>query len=57
MSLTGSFGAAYRINSRYSAIVEPRFVYRLKPLTLVNYPIEQNYFVFGIQAGLRYRFR
>lgn len=57
MSLTGSFGAAYRINSRYSAIVEPRFVYRLKPLTLDNYPVEQNYFVFGIQAGLRYRFR
>jgi hypothetical protein len=57
MSVAGSFGVGYRLDSRYSVMIEPRFIYRMKPLTVSNHPIEQNYFTYGVQAGLRYRFR
>ncbi|TVR85836.1 MAG: hypothetical protein EA411_12125 [Saprospirales bacterium] len=57
MSVTGSFGVGYRLDSRYSIMVEPRFIYRVNPITVSEHPVSQNYFTYGVQAGLRYRFR
>ena len=57
MSLTGSFGVGYKLSSEYSLMIEPRIKYHLKPLTVSGYPLNQNYFVFGVHAGLRYRFK
>ena len=57
VSFNGSFGVGYRISPQYSILVEPRVKYQLKPLTLDNYVLNQNYFIFGVQAGLRYKFK
>jgi len=57
MSVTGSFGVGYRLDSRYSIMVEPRFIYRVNPITVSEHPVSQNYFTYGVQAGIRYRFR
>lgn len=57
VSLTGSFGVGYRLSSEYSLMIEPRIRYNLKPLTVEGYPLTQNYFVFGVHAGIRYRFK
>lgn len=57
LSLVGGFGVGYQIDSRYSLMLESRIKYNLKPLTIDDYPIEQNYFVIGFQGGLRYKFK
>ncbi|TVQ45863.1 MAG: hypothetical protein EA362_08070 [Saprospirales bacterium] len=57
VSFNGSLGVGYRISPQYSILIEPRVKYQLKPLTLDNYVLNQNYFIFGIQAGLRYKFK
>ncbi len=57
MSFSGSFGVGYRISPQYSILIEPRVKYQLKPLTLDNYVLNQNYFIFGVHAGLRYKFK
>ena len=57
LSFTGSFGVGYRISPQYSILVEPRVKYQLRPLTLEAYSLNQNYFIFGLHAGLRYKFK
>jgi hypothetical protein len=57
LSFSGSFGVGYRISPQYSILVEPRVKYQLKPLTVDHYVLNQNYFIFGVHAGLRYKFK
>ena len=49
-------GALVPISKRISGLIEPRFLYRLKPVTLDNYPLKERRHFAGLNLGIRYHF-
>ena len=56
LSMYASIGLAYRLDDRFSILVEPNVRHFLGSITTTNYPLEQNYTTIGLLTGLRYRF-
>ncbi|MCB0642739.1 MAG: hypothetical protein KDC44_13920 [Phaeodactylibacter sp.] len=53
VSLAGSFGLNYKLNSNTLLLFEPHFRYFLKPFSNDDYVLSQRYFNTGITLGLR----
>ncbi|HUR31480.1 MAG TPA: outer membrane beta-barrel protein, partial [Saprospiraceae bacterium] len=49
-------GALIPFNKYFSGLIEPRFLYRIKPVTLDNYPLKEHRHFAGINIGIRYHF-
>lgn len=49
-------GMLFPLTDHLSGIVEPSFLYRLKPVTLDNYPLIEHRHYAGLNVGLRYHF-
>lgn len=49
-------GALIPFNKYFSGLIEPRFMYRIKPVTIDSYPIKENRHFAGINLGIRYHF-
>lgn len=49
-------GLLLPLNQYFSALIEPRLVYRLKPVTLESYPLKEHRHLAGLHLGLRYHF-
>ncbi len=56
LSLYLGAGLLLPINEHFSALVEPRFLYRINPVTLDGYPLEEHRHYAGLNVGLRYHF-
>lgn len=55
MSLAGGIGFNYRVTPDLQFVVEPQFRVVLDPVTRSDYPLRQEYFLTGINLGLRYK--
>lgn len=49
-------GMLFPLTDHLSGIVEPSFLYRLKPVTLDNYPLSEHRHYAGLNVGIRYHF-
>lgn len=49
-------GALIPFNKYFSGLIEPRFLYRIKPVTQDNYPLKEHRHFAGINLGIRYQF-
>jgi hypothetical protein len=49
-------GVLFPIAEHFSALVEPRLIYRLSPVTIDGYPLEERRHLAGLNLGLRYHF-
>jgi len=49
-------GAIFPLTDNISALVEPRFLYRIKPVTLDTYPLKEHRHFAGLNLGIRYHF-
>jgi len=49
-------GALIPLNENFSALIEPRFLYRIKPVTIENYPLKEHRHFAGVNLGIRYHF-
>lgn len=49
-------GMLFPLTDHLSGIVEPSFLYRLKPVTLDNYPLIEHRHYAGLNVGIRYHF-
>ena len=56
LSLFGSLGLHYKLNDKFDIILEPNFRFYMGSLTTESYPLEQNWFTFGLSHGIRYKF-
>lgn len=55
LSLAGGIGFNYRVTPDLQFVVEPQFRMVLDPITRSDYPLRQEYFLTGINLGLRYK--
>ena len=55
LSLLGSIGFNYRLRPDIQFILEPQFRLILDPVTRSDYPLRQEYFLTGINLGVRYQ--
>jgi len=42
------------ITDNISGVIEPRYLYRIKPVTIKSYPLEEHRHFAGLNLGLRY---
>ncbi|HZV68053.1 MAG TPA: hypothetical protein VFG10_00845 [Saprospiraceae bacterium] len=49
-------GALFPLTDNISALVEPRFLYRINPVTLDTYPLKEHRSFAGLNLGIRYHF-
>ena len=49
-------GALIPFNKSFSGLIEPRFLYRIKPVTQDYYPLKEHRHFAGINLGIRYHF-
>ncbi len=56
LSLYLGAGLILPFNEHFSFLVEPRFLYRINPVTLDGYPLEEHRHYAGLNVGLRYHF-
>lgn len=49
-------GALFPLTDHISALVEPRYLYRIKPVTIKSYPLEEHRHFASLNLGLRYYF-
>jgi len=49
-------GALFPLTDNISALVEPRFLYRINPVTLDTYPLKEHRHFAGLNLGIRYHF-
>lgn len=49
-------GALIPFNKYFSGLIEPRFLYRIKPVTQDYYPLKEHRHFAGINLGIRYQF-
>ena len=56
LSLYLGGGVLFPITEHFSALVEPRLIYRLSPVTIDGYPLEERRHLAGLNLGLRYHF-
>jgi hypothetical protein len=47
-------GALFPVSDQLSVLVEPRYLYRIKPVTIKSYPLEEHRHYAGLNLGLRY---
>ena len=47
-------GAVLPMTDRISFLIEPRYLYRIKPVTIKDYPLEEHRHYAGLNIGLRY---
>lgn len=47
-------GAIFPVSDQLSVLVEPRYLYRIKPVTIKSYPLEEHRHYAGLNLGLRY---
>jgi hypothetical protein len=55
LSLAGGIGFNYRLRPDLQFVLEPQFRVVLDPVTRSDYPLRQEYFLTGINLGLRYK--
>ena len=56
MSLYLSAGALIPFSEAFSGLIEPRFLYRINPVTVDNYPLKEHRHYAGLNIGIRYHF-
>ena len=56
MSLYLGAGYLFPISDQFSGLIEPTFIYRLNPVTLDSYPIQEHRHYAGLNVGIRYHF-
>jgi hypothetical protein len=56
LSLYLGAGYLFPISDHFSGLIEPSFIYRLDPVTLDSYPIQEHRHYAGLNLGLRYHF-
>ena len=49
-------GALIPFNKNFSGLIEPRFLYRIKPVSVESYPLKEHRHFAGINLGIRYHF-
>lgn len=49
-------GALIPFNKYFSGLIEPRFLYRIKPVTKTSYPLKEHRHFAGLNLGIRYHF-
>ena len=49
-------GALIPFNKYFSGLIEPRFLYRIKPVTKTTYPLKEHRHFAGLNLGIRYHF-
>jgi hypothetical protein len=54
ISLYFGAGVVFPITDKISGLVEPRYLYRIKPVTIDSYPLEEHRHFAGLNLGLRY---
>jgi hypothetical protein len=56
LGLSVYFGAGFvfPITDHFAGIIEPRYLYRIKPVTITSYPLEEFRHYAGINVGMRY---
>ncbi|HEX5111820.1 MAG TPA: hypothetical protein VFV79_03175, partial [Saprospiraceae bacterium] len=54
ISLYFGAGVLFPLTDKISGLVEPRYLYRIKPVTIKSYPLEEHRHFAGINLGLRY---
>jgi hypothetical protein len=54
LSLYFGAGLVLPITDNISGVVEPRYLYRIKPVTIKSYPLEEHRHFAGLNLGLRY---
>lgn len=47
-------GVVMPMTDRISFLIEPRYLYRIKPVTIKDYPLEERRHYAGLNIGLRY---
>jgi hypothetical protein len=50
-------GIVFPLTDHFAGIVEPRYLYRIKPVTIKSYPLEERRHYAGMNIGLRYFFK
>jgi hypothetical protein len=56
MSIYLSAGALIPFSDQFSGLVEPRFLYRINPVTVDQYPLKEHRHYAGLNIGIRYHF-
>jgi len=56
MSLYLGAGYLFPISDQFSGLIEPSFIYRLDPVTLDSYPLQEHRHYAGLNVGIRYHF-
>jgi hypothetical protein len=56
MSLYMGAGVVFPLTDHISGLVEPNFLYRLKPVTLDSYPLKEHRHTASLNLGIRYHF-
>ncbi len=54
ISLYFGAGVLFPLTDKLSGLVEPRYLYRIKPVTIQSYPLEEHRHFAGLNLGLRY---
>lgn len=54
LSLYFGAGLVVPLTDKISGLVEPRYLYRIKPVTIKSYPLEEHRHFAGLNLGLRY---
>ena len=54
LSLYFGAGMILPITDNISGVIEPRYLYRIKPVTIKSYPLEEHRHFAGLNLGLRY---
>jgi hypothetical protein len=57
MSFYLGAGIVFPLTEHFAGVVEPRYLYRIKPVTLKSYPLEERRHYAGMNIGLRYFFK
>lgn len=57
LSLYFGAGALVPLSEHFAAMIEPRYLYRIKPVTVKSYPVEEHRHFAGLNLGLRYFFQ
>lgn len=57
LSLYLGAGYLFPISNHFSGLIEPTFIYRLSPVTLASYPLQEHRHYAGLNLGIRYHIK
>ena len=57
MSVYIGAGIVFPLTNHFAGLIEPRYLYRIKPVTIKSYPLEEHRHYAGVNIGLRYFFK